>query len=184
MYFARELLVFAGPVLPADDGVGWPGYEKGGNRVLLCGGCLWVISSSAGSSQSQISYQVRQLTSGPSHHFYGYIGHVGNSPYSADGRHLIALRTTFQDHMPGPQDVADIVLLDVEKNYAETRVEATRGWNPQQGAMMYWNPNNPRGIFFFTTATRKQQVFTASTTSRKKRVKEFRFDQPVREWRM
>ena len=60
----------------------------------------WVLSWTAGSSQAPASYEVRQLTFGPAHHFYGYIGHVGNSPYSADGRYLIALRTTFQDRMP------------------------------------------------------------------------------------
>src|SRR3712207_6578241 len=91
-------------------------------------------------TQSKLTYEVRQLTHGPAHHFYGYIGHVGNSPYSGDGKYLIALRTTFQDRMPGPQDAADIVLLDAARNYAETKLDETRGWNPQQGAMMYWNP--------------------------------------------
>ena len=56
----------------------------------LCA-AIWLITSSAGSSQTQFRYEVRQLTSGPAHHFYGYIGHVGNSPYSADGMHLVAL---------------------------------------------------------------------------------------------
>src|SRR5215212_4947551 len=83
-------------------------------------------------SRPQLTYEVRQLTFGPSHHFYGYIGHVGNSPYSADGKHLVALRTTFQDRMPGPQDAADIVLLDATRDYAEIKVDETRGWNPQQ----------------------------------------------------
>ena len=139
---------------------------------------LWLVTSSIGFSQSQLSYEVRQLTSGPSHHFYGYIGHVGNSPYSADGKHLVALRTTFQDRMPGPQDAADIVLLDAEKNYAETKVEETRGWNPQQGAMIYWNPEQPSRQFFFNDRDPKTgKVFTALyDIVDKKRVKEFRFD--------
>src|SRR6187200_1179287 len=120
-------------------------------RIASCAAALlWVVSSSIGFSQSpKIAYEVRQLTSGPAHHFYGYIGHVGNSPYSGDGRHLIALRSTFQDRMPGPQDAADIVLLDVQKNFAETKIDETRGWNPQQGAMMYWNPEQPSRQFFF-----------------------------------
>ena len=82
------------------------------------GALLCVLSSVRGSSQAPaFSYEVHQLTTGPSHHFYGYIGHVGNSPYSADGKYLVALRTTFQDRMPGPQDVAEIVLLDVENHH-------------------------------------------------------------------
>jgi hypothetical protein len=142
--------------------------------ALLC-----VVSSSVGSSQQpQITYEVRQLTFGPAHHFYGYIGHVGNSPYSADGRYLIALRTTFQDRMPGAQDAADIVLLDAQQKYAETKLEETRGWNPQQGAMMYWNPEQPSRQFFFNDRDPKTgKVLTALyDIVDRKRVREFRFD--------
>ena len=141
--------------------------------------CYVSLSSAPGSSQAPaFGYEVRQLTVGPSHHFYGYIGHVGNSPYSADGKYLVALRTTFQDRMPGPQDVADIVLLDVDKKYAETRVEGTRGWNPQQGAMIYWNPEQPSRQFFFNDRDPGTgKVFTALyDIVDRKRVKEFRFD--------
>jgi hypothetical protein len=142
--------------------------------ALLC-----VVGSSSGSSQqAPFTYEVRQLTSGPAHHFYGYIGHVGNSPYSADGRYLIALRTTFQDRMPGPQDAADIILLDAQQKYAETKLDETRGWNPQQGAMMYWNPEQPSRQFFFNDRDQKTgKVFTALyDIVDRKRVKEFRFD--------
>jgi hypothetical protein len=123
-------------------------------------------------------YEVRQLTFGPSHHFYGYIGHVGNSPYSGDGKHLVALRTTFQDRMPRPEDAADIVLLDAAHDYAEVKVEETRGWNPQQGAMIYWNPEKPATQFFFNDRDPKTgKVFTALyDIVEKRRVKEFRFD--------
>src|SRR5687768_8165168 len=139
---------------------------------------VWVLSSAAGTSQSQVGYEVQQLTFGPAHHFYGYIGHVGNSPYSADGRHLIALRTTFQDRMPGPQDAADIVLIDATQKTAETKLDETRGWNPQQGAMMYWNPEQPSRQFFFNDRDVKTgKVFTALyDVVDKKRVREFRFD--------
>ena len=133
----------------------------------------------ASSSQSKLGYEVRQLTFGPAHHFYGYIGHVRNSPYSGDGRYLVALKTTFQDRMPGPTDPADIVLLDASRDYAETKVEETRGWNPQQGAMVYWNPEAPNTQFFFNDRDPKTgKVFTAIyDVAARKRVREFRFDQ-------
>src|SRR5688572_27875441 len=140
---------------------------------------VWLMSSAAGSAQSQLSYEVQQLTFGPAHHFYGYIGHVGNSPYSADGRHLIALRTTFQDRMPGPHDAADVVLLDATRKYAETKIDETRGWHPQQGVMMYWNPEQPSRQFFFNDRDPKTgKVFTALyDIVEKRRVREFRFEQ-------
>src|SRR5262245_35028409 len=129
--------------------------------------------------QKQLAYEVTQLTFGPAHHFYGYIGHVGNSPYNADGRYLVALRTTFQDHMPRPDEAADLVLLDAQRNFAETRVDQTRGWNPQQGAMIYWNPQNPAKEFFFNDRDQKTgKVFTALyNIESRRRVREFRFDE-------
>src|SRR5687768_18400246 len=81
-----------------------------------------------------LAYEARELTFGPSHHFYGYIGHVGNSPYNRQGKWLVALRTTFQDRMPTPDDAADIVLLDAARVYLPTKPDPPRGWNPQQGA--------------------------------------------------
>ena len=126
----------------------------------------------------ELSYEVRQLTTGPDHHFYGYIGHVGNTPYSAGGRYLLALRTTFQDRMPGPDDIADIVLLDAANDYREEKVEETRGWNPQQGAMLYWNPQMPTTQFFFNDRDPETgKVFTAIyDIVEGERVREFRFD--------
>ncbi|MEZ5366406.1 MAG: hypothetical protein R2748_29740 [Bryobacterales bacterium] len=148
---------------------------------MRCFALLAVVLAGC-SAEPELSYQVRQLTFGPAHHFYGYIGHVGNSPYSADGRYLIALRTTFQDRMPGPDDVADIVLLDAAHDYAETKVEETRGWNPQQGAMLYWNPQMPTTQFFFNDRDPETgKVFTAVyDLVEGKRVREYRFeDSPV-----
>jgi hypothetical protein len=152
--------------------------------VFRFAGLCWIAclasSSAAQSPQTPpaFKYEVRQLTVGPAHHFYGYIGHVGNSPYSGDGRYLAALRTTFQNRMPGPEDAADIVLLDATRNYAETKVEETRGWNPQQGAMIYWNPLEPARQFFFNDRDRKTgKVFTALyDVVERKRVREYRFD--------
>jgi hypothetical protein len=47
---------------------------------------------------------VEQITRGPLHHFFGYIGHARTIPWSGDGRYILALRTAFQDRMPGPGD--------------------------------------------------------------------------------
>ncbi|MCU0789350.1 MAG: hypothetical protein MUC91_14445, partial [Verrucomicrobia bacterium] len=59
---------------------------------------------------AEITVSIRQLTRGPEHHFFGYIGHVQNIPWSGDGRYIVALRTKFQDRMPQPGEAADVVL--------------------------------------------------------------------------
>lgn len=123
-----------------------------------------------------------QVTSGPLNHFFGYIGHVGTVPWNESGRYLVALRTEFVDRMPGPDDVAEVVLLDTANDYEVRVVDTTRGWNVQQGTMFYWNPREPENQFFFNDrdpATGK--VFCVLyDISEGRRVREYRFeDTPV-----
>jgi hypothetical protein len=83
----------------------------------------------------QSAYSVRQITFGRQHHLFGYIGHVGNIPWNGDGRYVLALRSSFQDHMPQPTEPAEILLLDTMDEYRARKVDETRGWNLQQGTI-------------------------------------------------
>jgi hypothetical protein len=103
----------------------------------------------AGNAQADFSTRVRQVTFGPKHHFFGYFGHVQTIPWNKSGRYLLGLQTDFQERMPEPGEAAEIVLLDTQKNYEPRVIDRTRGWNFQQGAMMYWNPEAPETQFFF-----------------------------------
>ncbi len=123
-----------------------------------------------------------QITSGPKNHFFGYIGHVGTIPWNASGRYIVALRTDFVDRMPAPGDAADIILLDTTNGYRVRVVDSTKGWNVQQGTMLYWNPRDPENQFFFNDrdpATGK--VFCVLyDIAQGRRVREYRFeDTPV-----
>jgi hypothetical protein len=125
--------------------------------------------------------EARQITHGPQHHFFGYIGHVQNIPWNRSGRYLLALRTAFQDHMPAADEAAEIVLLDAVHDYAERVVDRTLAWNPQQGTMLYWNPQAQETQFFFNDRDPKTgRIFTVlydlSAGENGKRVREFRFD--------
>ncbi len=125
------------------------------------------------------SIRVEQATFGPQfHHFYGYIGHVGNTPWNGSGRYMVTLRTTFDDHMPGPGEAAEIVLLDTENGYSTETIDSTLGWNPQQGTMMYWNPGQPdTQIFFNDRDPETQKVFTVLyDIEKRERVREYRYD--------
>ena len=125
-------------------------------------------------------YSVQQLTFGPGNHFFGYIGHAGTVPWNRSGRYILALQTTFNDHMPEIHEPADILLLDTQNQYAPKKIAETRGWNPQQGAMMYWNPAAPETEFFFNDRDPDDgTVFTAlfdiSRGKNGTRLKEYRF---------
>lgn len=144
-------------------------------RWLALAILLFTVSASA-------EVGVEQVTQGPYHHFYGYIGHVGNTPWNASGRYMVLLRTDFQDRMPAPGEKADIVLLDTQDGYRARKVEESRGWNPQQGTMLYWNPQAPETQFFFNDRDREtHKLFCVLyDIEQGERLKEYRFeDTPV-----
>ncbi|MBL8176043.1 MAG: hypothetical protein JNK48_15300 [Bryobacterales bacterium] len=118
-----------------------------------------------------------QLTFGPEHHFFGYIGHVQNTPWNASGRYMAALRTGFQDRMPEPVDAADVVLIDTRSRNADLAVERTRAWNFQQGTMFYWNPRaQETQLLFNDRDVETNHVFPVLfDVARRKRIREYRF---------
>jgi hypothetical protein len=121
---------------------------------------------------------VTQLTRGPQHHFFGYIGQARTIPWSVDGRYVLALRTSFQDRMPEPGDAADVTVIDTTEGNRVVPLTQSRGWNPQQGTMFYWDPTSPASRFFFNDRDQASgKVFTVLyDVAARRRVREFRFD--------
>ena len=128
--------------------------------------------------QDTFGYEIEQITFGPNNHFFGYIGHAGTVAWNGTNRYILALRTTFQDHMPEPGETADVVLIDTQNNHAVERVDQTCGWNPQQGTMFYWNPTSADTQFFFNDRDPETgKVFTVLyDIEQKKRIQEYRYD--------
>jgi hypothetical protein len=127
------------------------------------------------------SLESKQLTFGPKHHFFGYIGHVQNIPWNKSGRYIVALQTGFQDHMPGATEAADIILIDTQHDNTVRVIERTLAWNPQQGTMLYWNPDAPETQFFFNDRDPKTGkvfcvLFDIGSEGSGRRVREYRFD--------
>ena len=105
--------------------------------------------------------EVTQLTRGPMHHFFGYIGQARTIPWNEGGRYVVALRTPFQDRMPKPGEPADVVLIDTTRGNQVEVIDQSRGWNPQQGTMFYWNPAAPATqVFFNDRDPQTQKIFT------------------------
>ncbi|QXD26157.1 hypothetical protein F7C95_09885 [Opitutia bacterium ISCC 51] len=140
---------------------------------------LVAISTSAVAVEN---LEVKQITEGPEHHFFGYIGHVQNISWNESERYILALRSTFQDHLPEGHEPADVILIDTQNNNQVIKIEESRGWNPQQGTMFYWNPLKPDTQFFFNDRDQKTgKVFTVLyDIEKKQRIREYRFeDHPI-----
>ena len=122
--------------------------------------------------------EVAQITFGPNHHFFGYIGHARTIPWNESGRYIVALRSGFQDHMPGPKEAADVILIDTKNGYAVRKVDRSLAWNIQQGTMLYWNPARSETQFLFNDRDPDtNKVFTVLfDISEGGRVREYRYD--------
>jgi hypothetical protein len=152
---------------------------------LACGFALAAILLCAPTIVAAPTLSVRQLTHGPYHHFFGYIGHVGNIPWNASGRYIVALRSSFHDRMPKPGEAADVVLIDTRDSDTQDGnklrvVDQSRAWNFQQGTMFYWNPEQPETQFFFNDRDPETNrvfcvLFDISKGERGQRLAEFKF---------
>jgi hypothetical protein len=144
---------------------------------MRCAG-VWLatLTSAAGAAEA-----ARQLTHGPRHHFFGYIGQCRTVPWNASGRLVLALQTEFQDRMPGAGDAAGICTIDTRDGNRVRVVDRTCGWNPQQGTMFYWNPEAPETQFFFNdrdpgTGKVFTVLFDLAAGPGGRRVREYRYD--------
>jgi len=139
---------------------------------------LILASPSVFCQSSSIELTVSQITHGPRQHFFGYIGQCRTIPWSADGHYILALEVGFHDRMPGPDDVADIVLLDTRSGYKIEKLDRTLAWNFQQGTMLYWHPRSAKTQFLFNDRDPTTgRVFTVLyDIEKRQRVREYRFD--------
>ncbi len=110
---------------------------------------LFLASILTGSGARGQELKVEQLTTGPAHHFFGYIGQSLTIPWNGTSRYILCLESDFHDRMPSANDSARILLIDREDNNKLRPLDSTRAWNFQQGTMFYWNPAAPDTQFFF-----------------------------------
>ena len=89
----------------------------------------YILGSALPAASGEFDVEIRQITHGPKHHFFGYIGHVQNIPWNGDGRYIVALRTSFQDRMPAPGEAADVVLIDTQEGNRVEKIDESRAWN-------------------------------------------------------
>ncbi len=108
--------------------------------------CSWL---SCKASAQPFELRMGQITQGPKHHFFGYIGQCQTIPWSGDGRYILAMEIEHIDRMPRPDEAAKIVLIDTQRNNELIPIDQTHAWNPQQGTMFYWNPKAASTQFFF-----------------------------------
>ena len=85
------------------------------------------------------------VTSGPRQHYFGY---YDKSPFSADGRHLLALECDVLDRLQEPDDTAVLGMVDFQDGNRWTPLAETRAWSWQMGCMSLWLPGPGRRVIY------------------------------------
>lgn len=121
--------------------------------------------------------EIEQITHGPKHHLFGYIGHGNTIPWNESGRYIVALEIDFFERMPEKGEAAKIILIDTKKDYKVSILDQTYAWNLQQGTMLYWNPEAAETQFLFNDIDLETgTVFTVLYDIEKgERIREYRF---------
>lgn len=68
------------------------------------------------------------------------------SPVSPSGRYVALTRLRDEDRAPGPGDIAEVVVVDLESGETRTVAE-TRGFDAQLGAQAQWGPTD-KDLYF------------------------------------
>ncbi len=88
--------------------------------MRACAALIALAAAVFAPAQRDRDLEITQLTRGPMHHFFSYVGQARTIPWSGDGRYVVALRTAFQERMPNPGEPADVVLIDTARgNHVE-----------------------------------------------------------------
>lgn len=145
--------------------------------LMLSVALLSTIFADEPATPDSFGLNLRQITEGPKHHIFGYIGQCQTIPWNASGRYILGLELDFIDRLPEPQDAATVFIIDTHQDNKIIRLDQSHAWNPQQGTMFYWNPNNAEHQFFFNDRdVETGRVFTVLyDIQEKKRIREYRF---------
>jgi len=145
--------------------------------IIKLAAILMILSLHGCGIENKVSLEIEQITSGPKHHLFGYIGQSLTIPWNKSDRYILSLRTDFYKRMPVKGETAEIVIIDTQDNYKVTVLDKTLAWNLQQGTMFYWNPKRPETEFFFNDMDPDTGVvFTVLYDIKKrKRIKEYHF---------
>lgn len=75
------------------------------------------------------------ITPDDAHYFFGY---YDLQPYDSTGRYHLVHKVQFADRIPGPDDVCELGMIDLQDDNKFIKLAETRAWNFQQGSLMRW----------------------------------------------
>lgn len=84
-------------------------------------------------------FEIRQLTSGPAFHWFGYYDKL---QVDRSCRYVLGMQTSFEMRSPGPSDEIKIGVIDLKKKNSWREIGKSSAWSWQQGCMLQWIPGS------------------------------------------
>lgn len=95
-----------------------------------------------------INCKITAASKGPKHHWFGY---YDKTPWSLDGRELLAMESDFADRQPKPGDSIRLGTINLESpDLPFTPFAETTAWCWQTGCMLQWLPGSKRKVIYNT----------------------------------
>ena len=88
---------------------------------------------------------VRPITSGPRHHWFGYYDKLQFDPSS---RYVLAMEVDFEQRSPSAEDLIRVGMIDLADGDRWIELGQTRAWCWQQGCMLQWIPGSDREVIW------------------------------------
>ena len=77
------------------------------------------------------------------HYFFGY---YDLQPFDTTGRYHLCHKAPFEDHIPEPDDVCELGVIDLQEG-GFIKFAETTAWNFQQGALLQWYGDDDHVIY-------------------------------------
>ena len=88
---------------------------------------------------------VRPITTGPRHHWFGYYDKLQFDPSS---RYVLAMEVDFEHRSPTAEDLIRVGMIDLADGDRWIELGQTRAWCWQQGCMLQWIPGSDREVIW------------------------------------
>lgn len=88
---------------------------------------------------------VRQITSGPKHHWFGYYDKLQFCPAN---RFVLSNQVDFEHRSPTESDTIQVGMVDTQHDDEWIELGQTDAWCWQQGCMLQWLPTSPNEVIW------------------------------------
>ena len=88
---------------------------------------------------------IRAVTKCPGYHWFGYYDKL---QFDRTGRYLLGMRVHFEHRRPGPEDVIEIGMIDLQNDDKWIRLGQSKAWCWQSGCMLQWRPGHDEEVMW------------------------------------